>query len=70
MKIPILAVLLALTGCSTIRGSFPLSPAVTDPKLGVWVFIESTWRVDTGVYRCKDDEKTGEPVCIKASWQN
>lgn len=67
MKTSILAALLALTACSSIRASIPLSPAVSDPKLGVWVFIESTRASDTGVYRCKDSE-TGAPICKKASW--
>lgn len=68
MRMSIFVALIALTGCSTVRSSFPLSPAGTDPKLGVWVFIEGNWDADTGVYRCMDSE-TGEPVCKKARWK-
>ena len=70
MRMSIFVALIALTGCGTlVRSSFPLSPAVTDPKLGVWVFIEGNWKSDTGVYRCQDSE-TGEPVCKKAQLEN
>lgn len=52
-----------------MRATVPLTPAVTDPKLGVWLFIESSNASQTGVYRCKDAETpTGVPSCQKARW--
>lgn len=63
------AALLALASCSAIRVATPLSPGVTDPRFGVWVYVQSTRPSENGVYRCKDAEtKDAPPSCEKASW--
>ena len=58
-----LMLVFALVGCEHMKGAVPLTPGVTDPKEGAWVFVEHEDKDQTGVYRCKDDPK---PTCVKA----
>ena len=58
----LILIAVALPGCWSMNAASKLGPAKDSE--GVWVFVQGSGGLDTGIYRCQGAPM--KPVCYKA----